>query len=132
MSVPVDENELSRHINDAAVEVQRVLGGPGLLEHIYEEALADELRMRGFDVRQQVVVPVMYKGTPLRTRLRLDLLVNEKVVVEVKAVSKLIDAFGAQALSYIRCSDKRLALIINFGQRPLRQGIQRVVNGLPD
>jgi GxxExxY protein len=132
MSLTLDENALSRHIIDAAVEVQRVLGGPGLLEHIYEEALADELTRRGFDVRQQVVLPVMYKGKPLRTRLRLDLIVNDKVVVEVKAVSKLIEAFGAQALSYIRCSDKRLALIINFGQRPIRQGIQRVVNDLPE
>ncbi|MBC7563034.1 MAG: GxxExxY protein [Gemmatimonadaceae bacterium] len=126
------ENELSRHIVDAALEVHRVLGGPGLLEHIYDEALATELTQRGFKVQRQVPVPVHYKGVVLTMPLRLDLLVNDLVIVESKAVSKLIPAFIALTISYLYFSNKRLALLINFGQSPLRQGIRRVVNRLAD
>lgn len=128
----VNENALSRHIIDAALEVHRSLGGPGLLEHIYEEALAAELVRRGFSVRRQVPVTVTYKGEILPTPLRLDLLVNDLVIVESKAVSKLIPAFVAQTASYMQFTRVRLALLINFGQKPLRQGIRRVVKNMPD
>ncbi len=99
-----------------------------MLEHIYDEALAVELVRRGLDVKRQVAVAVKYKGILLPTPLRLDLLVNDLVVVESKAVAKIIPAFISQTASYLRFGHKRLALVINFGQRPLRQGIKRVVN----
>jgi GxxExxY protein len=126
------ENEISRAVIEAAVEVQRVLGGPGLLESIYEEALAVELTMRGVAVSRQQGVPVKYKTVVLSTQLRLDLLVANCVVVECKAVTKFNPVFATQTLTYIRLTGLQLALIINFGQKPLRPGIRRVVNGLSD
>lgn len=126
------ENILSRHIIEAAVEVQRAFGGPGLLESIYEEALAQELSMRGFVVRRQVPVPVHYKGNELNAQLRLDLIVEDLVIIECKAVSRHNDIFITQALTYLRLTNRRLALIVNFGQRPLRKCVIRVANGLPD
>ena len=124
------ENELSTHIVDCAVEVHRNLGGPGLLESIYEEALAWELTQRGFAVDRQLSVPVTYKGNSLAVPLRLDLLVGNLVVVEVKAVSQYNAIFEAQALTYLRMLDLKLGLVINFGEKLVKDGIHRVVNGL--
>ena len=124
------ENELSSSIVDAAIEVHRTLGGPGLLESVYEEALVWELRRRGLSVERQKVVPLVYKGERLATDLRLDLLVESKVVVECKASKDDNPLFEAQALTYLRLLELRLALVINFGQRLVKDGIHRVVNGL--
>lgn len=124
----MDENLLSRWIIEAAVEVRRTLGGPGLLENVYEEALAVELTLRGMRVRRQAGIPVLYKGVELASQLRLDLLVNETVIVECKAVSKYHEIFSPQALTYLRLSGRRLALVINFHHQPLRQGVYRIVN----
>lgn len=124
------ENELSTHIVDCAVEVHRNLGGPGLLESIYEEALAWELTQRGFAVDRQLSVPITYKGNSLAVPLRLDLLVGNLVVVEVKAVSQYNAIFEAQALTYLRMLDLKLGLVINFGEKLVKDGIHRVVNGL--
>jgi GxxExxY protein len=123
---------LTGRIVDAAVEVQRQLGGTGLLESVYEESLAIELELRGIRVRRQVAVPVHYKGQSLSVPLRLDLLVEEQVVVECKAVEKLHPVFARQTLTYLRLTNRQLALLINFGERPLRRGVHRIVNGLPD
>ena len=128
----MDENQISKHVIEAAVEVTRVLGGPGLLESVYEEALAVELAMRGFRVRRQCALPVAYKGFELASQLRLDLVVNDLVIVECKATSKFHDVFATQALTYLRLSGKKLALIINFHVRPLRHGIYRIVNAIKD
>jgi GxxExxY protein len=122
--------DLTASIISAAVEVQRVLGGTGLLESIYEEALVVELGLRGHAVQRQRPVPVWYKGVRLGTPLRLDLLVDNAVIVECKAVAKHNPAFATQTLTYLRLTDHRLALIINFGVRPLRPAIQRIVNQL--
>ncbi len=124
------ENEISRVVVEAAIEVHRTLGGPGLLESVYEEALAYELRLRGLNVARQKVVPVTYKGKRLATELRVDLLVGDRVVVECTAVSAYHRVFEAQALTYLRQLDLKLALVINFGQRLVKDGIHRVVNGL--
>jgi GxxExxY protein len=124
------DNEISRHIVDCAIEVHRTLGGPGLLESVYEEALAWELQQRGCNVQRQVQVPISYKGNKLATPLRLDLLVNGRVVVEVKSTVDYNPVFEAQALTYLRLLDLKLALVVNFGEQYVRNGIHRVVHGL--
>ena len=126
----MNENEISKIIVDCAVEVHRTLGGPGLLESVYEEALAWEIESRGFSVKRQLLVPIMYKGKQLAAPLRLDLLVGDKVVVEVKAMAQYNSIAEAQALTYLRMMDLKLALIVNFGEKLVSHGIHRVVNGL--
>ena len=123
-------NDISGAIVDAAIEVHRELGGPGLLESVYEEALAAELSERGFQVERQKIVPVVYKGRRLSSHLRLDILVEKAVIVECKAVSINNPVFEAQALTYLRLLDLKLALVINFGKRRVVDGVRRVVNGL--
>ena len=128
----MNENEISRVIVDAAIDVHRTMGGPGLLEAVYEEALAFERESRGLTVERQKIVPLVYKGKRLATDLRLDLLVNERVIIECKATAAYNPLFEAQALTYLRLCHLRLALIINFGEPQVRQGIHRVVNGLSE
>lgn len=124
------ENEISRVVVSAAIEVHRTLGGPGLLEGIYEEAFAYELELRGLRVERQRPVPVVYKGKRLASDLKIDLLVEDLVVVECKATSANHPVFGAQALTYLRLMDLKLALVVNFGMRLVKDGVSRVVNGL--
>ena len=124
------ENEISKVVVGAAIEVHRALGGPGLLESVYEEALVYELELRGLTVQRQMVVPVFYKGKRLSTELRVDLIVVGRVVVECKAVSAYNSVFESQVLTYLRQLDLKLGLVINFGERLVKDGIHRVVNGL--
>ncbi len=124
------ENETSRSIVSAAIEVHRTLGGPGLLESVYEEALVWELRQVGCRVERQVQTPILYKSVMLSTPLRIDLLVNSLVIVECKAVSIYLELFEIQTLTYLRLRNLRLGLVINFGDRLVKNGIHRVVNGL--
>lgn len=124
------ENQISGKIKEAAIEVHRVLGGPGLLESIYEEALFHELQLRGLRVRRQVYVPVKYKNQILGDPLRIDLLVEEKVVVEVKASETNHTLYNAQVLTYLRLTGLKLGLVLNFGQELLINGLSRVVNNL--
>lgn len=124
------ENEVSRVVVEAAIEVHRTLGGPGLLESVYVEALAYELELRGLKVGRELVVPVAYKGKRLATELRVDLVVEGRVVVECKAVSTYNRVFEAQVLTYLRQLDLKLGLVVNFGERLVKDGIHRVVNGL--
>jgi len=126
----VNEDAVSRVVVDGAIEVHRVLGGPGLLESIYEEALSEELLGRGLSVERQRPVPVVYKGKRLAADLRLDLLVERCVVVECKATTAYNSIYEAQALTYLRLLGWKLALVINFGERLVKDGIHRVVNGL--
>jgi GxxExxY protein len=123
------ENQISKIIVDAAIEVHRTLGGPGLLEGVYEEAMVWELKESGLLVERQLLVPVSYKGHSLATPLRLDLLVAKKVIIEVKAVSNYNALFEAQARTYLRLLDLKLAMVINFGERYVKHGIHRVLNG---
>lgn len=124
------ENEISGKVIEAAIEVHRILGGPGLLENVYEEALVFELSLSGLVVERQKTIPVLYKGTHLNTNFRLDLLVENKVVVECKATQEDHQIFAVQALTYLRLLDLKLALVINFGKPLLKDGIHRVVNDL--
>ena len=124
------ENETSKHIVECAIEVHRTLGGPGLLESVYEEALAWELGQSGIKVDRQLIVPVTYKGHLLTTPLRIDLLVEKIVIVEAKATTTYNAIFESQALTYLRILNLKLALVINFGGKLVRNDIHRVVNGL--
>ena len=124
------ENEISKMILNAAIEVHRTLGGPGLLESVYEEALTWELSQAGLVVRRQLELPIHYKDHLLATPLRLDLLVHDLVIVECKATSKYNDVFEAQVLTYLRLMNLKLGLVINFGERFVKDGYHRVVNGL--
>jgi GxxExxY protein len=122
------ENELSQSVIESAIEVHRVLGGPGLLESVYEEALVWELRQKGFTIGRQLDVPVMYKGNRLSAPLRLDLLVNDLIILEIKASANNNPIYEAQLLTYLRLLDKRLGLVLNFGLSVLKEGIRRVAN----
>ena len=122
------ENELSAIIVDAAIEVHRELGGPGLLEDVYEE----ELRLRGMLVERQIPVPIVYKGRVLGKPLRLDMKVQHLVLVDNKAVTQWNPVFEAQMLTYLRLTGLKLGSVINFGERFVKNGIHRVVNGLAE
>jgi len=124
------ENEISKIIVGAAIEVHRELGGPGLLEGVYEEALVEELTLRGLVVERQLQVPIIYKGKRLGAPLRLDLKVGGLVLVDNKAVTEWNPVFEAQMLTYLRLTGLKLGLVINFGERFVKNGIYRVVNGL--
>ena len=126
----MDENEISKHIVECAIEVHRTLGGPGLLESVYEEALCWESVQRGLRVERQIDVPILYKGQTLAAPLRLDIRIEKLVIVEVKATTAYNSVFEAQALTYLRLLDLRLALVINFGEKLVKDGIHRVVNRL--
>jgi GxxExxY protein len=126
------ENEISRIIVGAAIEVHRELGGPGLLEDVYEEALAEELRLRGLLVERQLPVRIVYKGRTLHRPLRLDMKVENLVLVDNKAVTEWNPVFEAQMLTYLRLTGLKLGLVINFGERYVKKSIYRVVNGLEE
>ena len=119
---------LSHEIIGAAIEVHRAIG-PGLVESVYEVALCRELWLRGMGVERQVSVPVSYKGQILECHVKLDLLIERSVVVEVKSVEKLISIHTAQLLTYLRLQDLWLGLLINFNVSSLRDGLRRVLNG---
>jgi GxxExxY protein len=124
------ENEISRVIYECAIEVHRTLGGPGLLESVYEEALAWELRQAGLKVQRQQELPIPYKGHTLASPLKIDLIVGEKVIVECKATVNYNTIFEAQLLTYLRLTGLKLGLVVNFGEKRVKDGIHRVVNGL--
>ncbi len=125
-------NEITEKIIQAAIEVHKTLGGPGLLESVYEEALVFELKSMGLAVQRQVALPICYKGNLLGTPLRMDLVVEEQVVVECKAAGENNPLFESQLLTYLRLSKKTVGLVLNFGRSYLKDGIRRVVNGLKE
>jgi GxxExxY protein len=118
----------SHEVIGAAIEVHRLIG-PGLLESVYEVALCTELRLRGITVDRQISIPVNYKGEVLDCYMKLDLLVEQSIIVEVKSVDKLIPVHRAQLLTYLRLQDLWLGLLINFNVELLRDGVRRVLNG---
>jgi GxxExxY protein len=124
-------DSITRRIIGAAIEVHRRLG-PGLLESAYEACLAYELRQVGYKIEQQKPLPIVYKDVKLDCGYRLDLVVEDSVIVEVKAVDQLAPIHEAQLLSYLRLSEMRVGLIINFHVRVLKNGLKRIVNDYPD
>lgn len=120
-------NELTSQIIGAAIEVHKALG-PGLLESAYEECLCHELSLRGISFRKQVEIPVVYKGLKLDCGYKMDVLVNEIVVVELKAVERIHPVCEAQLLTYLKIADKPVGLLINFHVPVLKDGIKRMKN----
>src|SRR6266404_5087308 len=125
------ENEISNLIIGAAIEVHRYYG-PGLVEQVYEESLCHEFNLRGIPFNRQQPVPIIYKGVKLGANLNLDLIVNEKVIVDNKAKEDFHPIDKVKLLTYLRLSDLRLGLLINFHAAVLKNGIVRVVNDLAE
>jgi GxxExxY protein len=125
------ENEISREIVDTAFQVHTKLG-PGLLETVYEVIMAHELKKRGMHVERQMPVPIEYEDLKFEEGFRADLVVNGLVVIELKSVDKLAKVHKKQLLTYLRLMDRKLGLLINFGENLIKDGISRVVNGLVD
>ncbi len=123
------ENDISRLIIGAAIELHKQVG-PGLLESAYEQALAYDLRKKGLQVATQVAMPFEYKELRVENAYRIDLLVENKVIVELKATENLLPVHFAQLLTYLKLSRLKLGLLINFNTPLLKDGIHRVVNGL--
>ena len=122
-----ESDQLSSVVIGAAIEVHRYLG-PGLLENTYERALIFELEQKGLELKTQEPVPVIYKGHSLGTDYKLDLLVNDLVIVELKAVEKVLPIHKAQLFTYLKLKKRWLGLLINFNAPVLKQGVVRVVN----
>jgi len=120
-------NEITYQIRGAIYDVYNELG-PGLLESVYEEALVYELQKRNLIVERQKVVPIRYKDVLLKTELRLDLLVEDEVIVELKSVKELLDVHFKQTLTYCRLLDKRLGILVNFNTDCIKDNIRRVAN----
>jgi GxxExxY protein len=127
----LDENQLSKLVLDAAFTVH-TRTGPGLLESVYEVILAHELRQHGLVVERQIPIPIRYNELTFDEGFRADLLVEDKLIVELKSVEKLIPVHGKQLLTQLRLSNRRLGLLINFGEVRLKDGIERIANGMPD
>jgi len=125
----VHEEEIGKLVIDSAMKVHSALG-PGLLESAYRACLAHELDLRGLDVSQEKPLPVLYEGAEISVGYRIDLLLNQKVIVELKAVEKLLPIHTAQLLSYLKLSGCKLGFLINFNVLHLKDGIKRVVDGL--
>ena len=124
----MSENEKKKKIIGAAIEVHKQLG-PGLLESTYETCLAYELKQMELDVKQQQALPVVYKEVKLDAGYRIDLLVENKVIVEIKSVDALADIHTAQLLTYLKLKDLKLGLLINFNSVRVIDGLKRILNG---
>ncbi len=127
----MDENPISKEVVDAAYKIHTTLG-PGLLESVYEVTMAYELRKRGLKVVRQLPVPLVYEGICFEEGYRLDLLVEDKVIVEIKSIDDIHPIHKRQLLTYLRLQDKRLGLLINFNEDLIRDGITRIVNRLEE
>lgn len=120
-------NILSGNILDSAIEVHRHLG-PGLLESVYESCLCKELDLRKINYRRQVIIPVKYKGELVNANLKIDVIVENEIVLELKSVEIMLPLFSAQLLSYLRLTEKKLGLLINFNVPKLIEGFKRILN----
>jgi GxxExxY protein len=126
---PSDENEIARQVVDAAYHIHQYLGS-GLLESAYEAILSHDLEQRGFKVARQIVLPVYYGSVHVDAGYRIDLMINDKVIIELKSVDALMPVHQKQLLTYLKLADKRLGLLINFGDDVFKRVVKRVVNGL--
>lgn len=123
------ENEIAKEVVDASFAIHSKLG-PGLLESVYEVLLADELASRGFSVKQQEPISIKFNGREFAEAFRADLIVNDKVIVELKSVDALKPVHKKQLLTYLRLTELKLGLLVNFGEHLIKDGISRVANGL--
>ncbi len=127
----MNENEIATEIVDAAYQVHLTIG-PGLLESVFEKVLSYELRQRGLRVKEQVSIPIVYGPIKFDEAFRADLIVEDKVIVELKSVEIIVPVHKKQLTTYLRLADKRLGLLINFGSALIKDGITRIVNRLPE
>ena len=127
----MNENELAAIIVDRALQVHKELG-PGLFESVYESALAHELELAGLQIERQVPISLEYKGIHFEEGFRADMMVNGKVIIELKSIQAVSDVHKKQLLTYLRLADKRIGFLINFGEALMKNGITRIVNGLPE
>ena len=123
--IPVETENVARSVVDCALTVHKALG-PGLLESVYEACLCHELKKRGVPFKAQVVLPVTYDGMRLETGLRLDVLVSDSIIVEIKAVETMHPLFDAQLLTYLKLTGLRLGLLLNFNVVLIKDGIKRM------
>ena len=123
------ENEMATKIIGVCINLHKILG-PGLLESVYEKTLTFDLKELGFDVEQQKAIPLIYKNITFKAGFRIDLLVNDRIIIELKSVEKLLPVHYSQTLTYLKLSDKKLGLLINFNVKFLKNGIHRIVNNL--
>ena len=122
------ENEIATIIVDACFKIHTTLG-PGLLESVYESVLLYELEKRGLSVTKQQVIPVSYDDTQFEEGFRADLIVEDKVIIELKSVEKVMPVHKKQLLTYLRLSERKLGLLVNFGENLIKNGVSRVING---
>lgn len=120
-------NSLSRQVIGSCIEVHKLLG-PGLLESVYTECLCLELDSQGIKYLRESIIPVEYKGSIIETLLRADIIVEDQIIVELKSVNDMIPIYDAQLLTYLKLSNRRLGLLINFNVLLLKDGIKRIVN----
>ena len=125
----MEENKISYDVRGACFKVHNELG-PGLLESVYEAALAYELELLGYEVKRQVGIPMKYGDISFEVGFRLDLLINDLVIIEIKSVESLADVHHKQLLTYLKLANKKLGLLINFNSASLKDTIVRVVNNL--
>jgi GxxExxY protein len=125
------ENEIGKIVIDTAVAVHREMG-PGLLETVYEVIMAHELTVRGLSVRRQVPIPIEFRGVKFQEAFRADLLVEEKVIIELKSVEQVSHAHKKQLQTYLRLTGCKLGFVLNFGEALMKRGITRAVNGLEE
>ena len=125
--LPLDHEKISKKIVDAAYTVHRNLG-PGLLESVYEPCFCHELGKRGVEYKRQVTVPLVYDGIKFSEALRLDVLVEDKIICELKVVDALASVHTAQLLTYLKLTEKRLGFLINFNVQRLKDGIKRLIH----
>jgi len=127
----MNENEIGKVVVDASVLVHRELG-PGLLETVYEVVLARELEQRGLKVERQVPVPIVYRGLRFEEGFRADMIVEGKVILELKCVERLNGVHAKQLFTYLKLKGLKLGYVLNFGGNLMKDGIERVVSGLPE
>ena len=126
-----NENDIGSVVVDVAIALHRNLG-PGLLESVYEAVLAEELSDRGLIVARQVLVPIFYKEKQIDAGYRADIVVNDSVVLELKSIEAIRNVHKKQLLTYLKLSGKKLGFLLNFGEAVMKNGIVRIVNGLPE
>jgi GxxExxY protein len=125
----MQENEIGKNIIDIAINIHRETG-PGLLETVYEVILADQLQKKGFKVKRQIAIPIEYRGIRFEEGFRADIIVDNKVIIELKCVKKLNNAHKKQLLTYLRLTGMHLGYLLNFSESMMKHGIHRTVNSL--
>lgn len=121
-------NKLSKQILEASLSVHREIG-PGMLESVYESCLLQEFAYRNINVKSQVYLPLFYKGVELKKDFRLDILVEDEIIIEIKAVDMILPVHEAQIISYLKLADKKLGFLINFNVSLIKNGFKRFING---